>query len=65
MNKKIFNEENGAIIIIRNWLTMYDKINYGKKLTEGDRSVLLCLIEEKVQNLFNKSNKEENGNTDN
>lgn len=64
MSKKIF-EERGAIIIIRNWLAIYDKINYGKKLTEGDRAVLLCMIEEKVQNLFNKSNEEENGNTDN
>lgn len=33
-----------------------------KKLTEGDRAVLLCLIEEKVHNLFNKSNEEENKN---
>lgn len=61
MNKKIF-EDNGAIIIIRNWLSLYDKINYGKKITEEDRSVLLCMIEEKIQNLFNKSNKEENKN---
>ena len=29
MNKKIF-EDSGVIIIIRNWLTVYDKINYGK-----------------------------------
>lgn len=62
MNKKIFNEEYSPILVMRNWVTMYDKINYGKKLTEGDRSVLLCLIEEKVQNLFNKSNEEENKN---